>query len=560
MTRTNDEPGTAEAFLRTLLRPGTAPLSNRREFCGIAFGAGLVAIAPASTAIAAPAAPRASYFPSGSVQVDSGADLQAMLDKHKSVRLGAGYYGSVIIRTGQTLVGLPGGHTKLERITVQKGARDFEIRGIEVEEALRIEAGMPVGPGLLRDMRGGVLANGAELKDIDLVSMYQSQQDFRNTKTRNIRWVRPQTHNGGWNNTLPALIVTGQGEGNAVVAFNALDPRNGGLWIEGQKNFSVYGLDEESYLKRKVKAPVIKIRKSGEVLLAGVGGFAHEAQGVDSDAAKTYYWRSELETGQENILDNGRPFVRERPPAWPRWQRRQPVVRLPRVDASRATEDDGTLQRRLDDGPMVIELDRDVSIRKPLRVRRKVIIVGNGHAIVQRDPSQPVLEVQFVGAMITERVTAPFDMVDLALVGGRVGVLHNQVNLQLTGFTWANILFQDQREAGILLDKDAYAFDQGLLDHCTFDGPAGWIHRAIRRGDGDHESISYADKVMAYRCVFDNTQASVDLQPFRADNLLAFVECDFKAPARMSSHLNYPVIVGCTGPVDSKSSTTVHFD
>ncbi|MEJ8825439.1 hypothetical protein WKW80_26020 [Variovorax humicola] len=537
----------------------TTPTHGRREFCRIALGAALAAAAHSRAAAAGPAAPGARYFPPDAVRVDPpGVDLQRMLDQNKSVRLGAGNYGNVIIRSGHTLVGLPGGHTKLARVTLQKGARDFEIRGVQVTEGLRIEAGQPTGPGVFRDLRAMVHASGAELNDIDLVSLFESQQDFRNTKTRNVRWVRPQTHDGGWNNDLPALILTGQGEGNAIAALNALEPRNGALWIEGQKNFSVFGLDEESYKKRKVEAPVIKIRKSGDVLLAGVGGFAHEAQGIDSDAARTYYWRSGLQTGRENIFDNGRPFLREKPPDWPRWQRRRPLVRLPRVDISQAREDDGALQRMLDDGPRVIQLDRDVSLRTPLRVRRPVIIVGNGHAIVQLDPSRPVLQVDF-SAAIAERLTIPFDMLDLALVGGRVGVYHNQPDLQLSGFTWANVLFQDQREAGILLDKQAYAFDQGLIDHCTFDGPAGWVQDAIRR-EGDHKSLAYMDKVLTYRCVFDNTRASLDFQMARADNLLSFVECDFKAPARIESGANYPVFVGCTGPIASRSSTTVQFD
>lgn len=506
---------------------------------------------PAPSPAPAPAG-SLSYEPKNAVSVAPGSNLQAVADASKIVSLKEGAYGELVVRSGMVIVCLPNYRTRFSKITFEPGAKNFRVEGM-YSDGWHFSPGAEIGPGVIANIIGPVFGNGAKLRDIDLPSSFRSQHFLENVEAYNLRWIRTQTHDSGAHNDKPAFTLTGKGDGNIIVDQNALAPRNGSLHVDGQTRFMSLGLDEETYYPRVVNNPAIRVGAGvGEALVAGLGGSSPHSVALNSSAGKTYY----LLSGMDGLgdVDNGRPFIRSMP-AWAKWTRRTPVERLTKrtVPAS-SGNDTAMLQAAMNNGG-VLSLDRDLWIDKQVNVNAMPVIKGNGFGIVQRDPSLPVLNLNQGNG---ERCLDFIDIFDVALIGGRVGIYHNKPNLQASGFVWSHVIFQDQRDAGIENGTESYAFDQGMIQYCTFVGaPIGWKQKGLDRGGVDHVSLGYIDKTMAYKCVFDNTVRSTQLDPVRANNMPGFVECDFLKPALFGGNHNYLTLVGCTGEIQSASSSTL---
>ncbi|MDM0013684.1 hypothetical protein QTH87_14690 [Variovorax sp. J22P168] len=552
--------------------------------------AAVAAAAPAKATAAGPQdgragpsaakAPAAAYFPANAHALGPGEDLQAALDRHRVVRLGEGTYRNCTLRSGQHLRGFSG-KTRIERLTIEPGARDFSALGVSGNVVF------PPSQAVTRDgfvgaRFGDVIGRGAALERVMFFACVQGGCDFRDSRVKDCTWVHEQSHDGGWQKDHPIFVLSGPGSGNTIVAFNALGAKRLPLSVANQRGFTLVGFDEETYKPHEDGGPSLLLRDSPGATVVGMGGHPHQSDGLDSDSAGTTVVLSNQNS------DAGRRLARLRaggnivrspryaasaglpdqvaPPTGvallAEWQRPVPIVPAPRHTGALG-DDTAHLQRLLDGGGAVVLEPRAYGVRGTLRIKPGGTLAGTwGKTSLVASGDFPIL-------MIDGSGTAAVDLYDLQFQGGSVGLYLTVPGLQLTTFNWIGLTFRGQTRGAVHIDN-AYGLDNGGMARCAFIDCAAGILQTPGTGplSDANASLCYIDKFHSWQCLFENCGRPLDLRIRRADNMVSWTQCTFRnnreAPF-VGSHANYPLFVGChfIGPgtrgaaIDSASSTTV---
>jgi len=522
----------------------------------------------------------AAYFPPGIHTLAPGErDLQAALDKHGSVRLGAGTFGNCVLRSGQHLRGIMG-KTKVERVTVEPGAHGFSLMGVNGEVVF------PASRVVTRDgfigMRvGGISGRGAALERMLFFACMHSAVDLRDSRTEHCTWVHQQTHDGGWQSDRPVFVLSGQGSDNTIVAFNALGAWRTPLSVADQRRFAVIGFDEETYKPHEDGGPSLLLRNSAGATLVGMGGYPHGSDGLDADRPVTVILSDQSSDSGKQLaaLRGGGSVVRSRryaasaglpnAAALPEglallaaWTR-PPVIAPAPPHAGALPDDTAELQRLLDAGGEIVLAPRAYGVNSTLRAPVGATLSGTwGRTTLVAQGTFPLLKIDGTG-------TVPLNLYDIQLQGGSVGVHITEPGLQLNAFAWSGVTFRGQTLAGVLLDR-GYAIDNAGMYRCAFvDCAAGLLQMPVEGEVADRNpSLAYIDKFHALECLFEGCGRPLDLRIRRADNLVTWTRCTFRhnrqAPF-IGSGANYPIFVGCqfigagSGglAIDSGSATTV---
>lgn len=523
------------------------------------------ASAPSSTAAQAtpaqaPGTISEAHFAIGAVRIEPGDDLQRALDQHKSVRLTRGIFDAVTVRSGQNLAGVPG-MTKVARVTVEPGSRDFSISGIEAEVVF------PPSEKLTRDgivslQVGGLVGDGATLHNMVFWANMQGQHSFDRSVMTDCRIIHPGNH--GYDGTAPGMRIHSRNgrtsNGCAMVGFNSLGSRNTSFSLSGHGMFALIGYDEETYDPHRDGGPSIRVRNTGRFSAFGIGGNTHGSDGVDTGAEENLFVYCGLETGGKRDLvlqptvkavrsfysprmpssgpdiPIGRPFLA--------WQR--PALRaVPPAVAAPEKDDTDDLQWKLNTG-QVLELEpRAYRTTRPLRVvyPGTVIMGVAGKTTIVATHDDAVLKTAF-----GKGGTFSVSLIDLALQGGRVGLLCNEAGVQLNRCTFSHVTFRGHSEAGFFANH-CYGVDNNEFEYLNFvDCGAGLKSRGEAAPGQESAHMAYFDKVHSYRCQFTGCGRPLDFEINRAFNLDTFTDCVFsrnRAGIRITGYANYMCFVNC---------------
>lgn len=173
-------------------------------------------------------------------------------------------------------------------------------------------------------------------------------------------------------------------------------------------------------------------------------------------------------------------------------------------------------------------------ISRSIRLGHEQGIVGAGAsrtAIIAKNP-----HVDLIVAAQHQDMPAPtrFLLADITLQGGRNGVVHDAggagSGAQFNLVYLSHVTFRDMSGSGILIN-DIYAWDNNFVDNVNFYrcADAGIKQRVGRKWmPGNRPGMTYMDKNVFYRCQFVENGYGVDLEANRANNLNAFIGCEFR--------------------------------
>lgn len=144
-----------------------------------------------------------------------------------------------------------------------------------------------------------------------------------------------------------------------------------------------------------------------------------------------------------------------------------------------------------------------------------------------------------------QRTNITYTVAYMTLQGGASGIyikpIGNTINyLQVTNTPWRHLVFRNQKN-GIHLDS-FYGFDNNFLYNLNFvDCENGLFQESQQRPSGqtsgEWSTMMYVDKTMFYQCQFLDCGSGIDMRAVRANNLNAWVNCNYKGN-KIAMHTN----------------------
>lgn len=200
--------------------------------------------------------PENRYFPENAVNVpvSQKANLQALLDTHKIVRLDpANYNVPVTVRAGQQLYGYPN-KTTLSVVTIEPGAAGTVVRGLSVEKFSFPASNISTHDNCFSLIQGTLKAVNSTVENNIFLSFFHSDIDIDTSGGgffKNNKFLRVQSHGGGTDSRKPAINLVGDvaqnSTGNTFVFVNHLGPYSTPILVKNQNEVSFLGVDIEDY-------------------------------------------------------------------------------------------------------------------------------------------------------------------------------------------------------------------------------------------------------------------------------------------------------------------------
>lgn len=195
-------------------------------------------------------------------------------------------------------------------------------------------------------------------------------------------------------------------------------------------------------------------------------------------------------------------------------------------------------------------------ISRPIRLGPNQGIVGAGQsrtAIIAESPS-----IDLIMAVRANHAPAQsrFMLADLTLQGGRNGIVTDGaeagIRTQFSGIFLSHVTIRNMSRSGILV-RGIYGWDNNFIDNLTLYRCAEAGVRQVVEGGwkwrlGEKAKMTYMDKNIFYRSRFVQNGTGVALRAHRADNLNAFIGCDFRDNERSAAILrnnNLALFAGC---------------
>lgn len=257
--------------------------------------------------------PADRYFPATAVLVPwtDRANLQAQLDANKIIRLEPRSYVSggpafLTIRSGHQIYGIPD-LTVLPDVRYEAGASDTLIKGCNANtnnnNGFFFPASTLVNERNVQGMTRGLIVGTSSTIKHALFASQVGVVEIDNTAGGSInycRWVRQHTHNSGFASAGAFVLKGGVGRtsgGNVVIAYNALGATKAGFNIEGQRDFTAIGADQEDYELHTDGKGVMYVRDTTHLKVFNISGKGNKSDGLDTGADNnTIIWNS-LEVG-----------------------------------------------------------------------------------------------------------------------------------------------------------------------------------------------------------------------------------------------------------------------
>lgn len=412
---------------------------------------------------------------------------------------------------------------------------------------------------------------------------------------RNNRFIRTVVHGHS-----PALQLTGRDAGsdrNVFLWTNLLSAVGDGIVVRRQAAVNFIGLDAEDWNSRgAATTPAMLTATATGALRAFMaqGGDTKNAPGafMDLDAAR-------VELTGLRLYRSGEPAIRLRDTvqaftsilasdsrlrdessanrllAFPDWSERvalrgasplrqqadAPVAAMPwetpvfgaipdpagadwRRDLATAPDMTAELQRMIDTQGIARLQPGVFHISAPLRLRRGQGIVGAGAGRTVIIAKSADLDMIVGADQLAQPQPTSFVLVDLTLQGGRNGLRYDArgagPGAQYVYSLLSHVVFRDLAEAGILIDG-IYGWDNNLLDEVTFYRAGAGIQQLPNAAyaGGNTPGANYLDKIVCYRCRFEQLQTGLDLDARRANNLNACINCRFDGNRRAAIRLKH---------------------
>jgi hypothetical protein len=200
--------------------------------------------------------PEDRYFPVNAVTVpvSQKANLQALLDANKIIRLEPTNYNvAVTIRAGQQLYGYPG-KTRLTNVTIGPGTTDSVVRGLLVDKLSFPTSNISTHDNCFSLIQGTLQAVNSTVENNIFLSFFHSEVDINTSGGgffKNNKFLRIQSHGGGTYTGKPALNFVGDAArnstGNTFVFVNQLGSYSTPILCKNQYEVSLVAVDVEDY-------------------------------------------------------------------------------------------------------------------------------------------------------------------------------------------------------------------------------------------------------------------------------------------------------------------------
>lgn len=187
-------------------------------------------------------------------------------------------------------------------------------------------------------------------------------------------------------------------------------------------------------------------------------------------------------------------------------------------------------------------------ISQPLLIHRNQGIIGKGTgktSIVGLTDNFNLINVRGAGL-------GAFTVKYLTLQGGDKGIHITSdgfdVWFQPNGIDVKYLVFRNQTTYGIEVAQ-MYGMDNNMFEQCHFIGlPTGFKQTPDPNyTSGETNHMTYIDKTVFYKCQFINCGTAMSMLTGRADNLNAWIECNFdgNGVAAILNNHNAPVFINC---------------
>lgn len=184
-------------------------------------------------------------------------------------------------------------------------------------------------------------------------------------------------------------------------------------------------------------------------------------------------------------------------------------------------------------------------ISRPIRIGDKQGILGAGASRTAIIAKNPHMDLIVAAQHLDKPAPTSFLLADITLQGGRNGLVHDAggagPGAQFNLVYLSHVTFREMSGSGILIDG-IYAWDNNFIDNVNFYrcADAGIKQRVGSKWmPGNRPGMTYMDKNVFYRCQFVENGQGVDFEAFRANNLNAFVGCEFRGNQRNAVKLRH---------------------
>ncbi len=204
-------------------------------------------------------------------------------------------------------------------------------------------------------------------------------------------------------------------------------------------------------------------------------------------------------------------------------------------------------------------------IAKPIRLKDGQGIVGasaDHTAIIAKSGEMDII----VGAdHLDKPKTVRFVLADVTLQGGRNGINHSRSGsgggAVYNKITVSHVTFREMSDACILLDS-IHSWDNNFIDNVNFYKCKTGIKQRpdplyIR---GNRPGMTFMDKNVFYRCQFEECETGIDMAARRANNLNAFIDCQFKENRRIINQKNSTTIFANSIFVNNEGEPAIESD
>lgn len=549
------------------------------------------------------------YFDSYLLPLSEKNNLQSALDEYGSIRLEKGDYRgtSISISSNQKIYGHPSLQSIVPNITIKAGSTGIILDHLFCNDnSIILEAGAEINNCKLKSIKWGVLiANNSRFSNNEFINFggiirwdCSTSGYFRNNKI-----IKHQT---GTASNL--LVMRGNSStpsyGNVHVHTNFLTPWGDTTDMSNIQTSTFVGIDAEGWnLKGEGIKPMFKASNFGNLKITDFGGANDYSEVItgayEIDAINTFILNKEIKTNLDKISANnnislfnglgtyGRlsgtvtgfellgnnndsktityngveqtvpitnpatisqiknSILTPQYTPWnkPNWETLPDPLGINwQIDRIGKPDSRAYIQNLIDTNK-IAELPEGIfyiSSTLFLPLDREHGIIGKGTAktvICALTDTFPLIS-------LTGGQDDNFTLANITLQGGTKGIYSSQdYGNQHMSFLWLKyVIFRNQTN-GIHL-KQMIGFDNNFLDHVDFvNCGIGFYQEALQGGDSDHSS--FVDKTAFYECQFINCNNPISMIATRADNLNAWINCNFNTGdvAFKLNHNNFPMIV-----------------
>lgn len=551
------------------------------------------------------------YFKAYVLPLTQKANIQAALDEHGTVRLERGDYSGVniIMRTGQKLYGSPSFLTKVSNITIASGSTGVVLEDLfPVDKTITLQAGGVISGCTFKSIKWATLSGTNVMFENNTLINYAGNIKLDCSGSGYFRNNKVIRHQSGSSNL---LIMKGNSAtpsyGNVILWSNYLTPHGDTTQMDNLQAQTFVGLDAESwnYANEGTKA-MFYAQNMGNIkitdLNGGNGGSQYKTPVFDIDANNlfilgrtmsystdvlslktnaffvngngTYTRKAGTVTGFDLLgnIDNNKIIkyngveqtatmtnptdiskisnailgTHDTPWTRPVWNDLpNPLGETWSTDRVGKPDSTSYIQNLIDTNK-IAELPEGVfyissTLKVPSDANHGIIGKGTGKTVICG------LTDDFPLISIMGSADGSIVLSYLTLQGGNVGFYASTEygGLNMAYQSMKFVVFRNQTNA-IHLNRTG-GFDNNFLENIAFVNCGKGFFQDPTPGNSGEGNSAYVDKTMFYKNQFINCTTGISMLATRADNLNAWVDCNFNggSTALDLAGNNAPIIANC---------------